>query len=1247
MAASTRIDLHCHSEFSDGALAPEALAEALAEAGVGYAALTDHNTVDGLPVFQTALRKRHIGAISGVEITVQCDGREAHLLGYGIDPSNPELKATLQSLRQVQELGVQSIAGSLRRIGAAAVAGQAAQSAAPDGRLEIGAGIELIHRAGGRAFLAHPFTAVTDPAALDDLVDRLKAAGLDGLEVFYAPYPDDQRARLEALARKHALLQCGGSDAHSAAAAEGVSMPTAVWKQFRDAVAAGMTSAGADPASGRRTPHQPPAGRSSPEAGAVPPPIYRRRYFVLRILLPTLLAIGLFVVTMWGMILPSFENTLLERKREMIRELTNSAWSILASYERDERAGALTRQEAQALAIARIEALRYGREGKDYFWLQDLHPRMIMHPYRQDLNGQDLSQFTDPRGVCIFVEFADLVRRQGEGYIEYVWQWKDDPQRLEAKESYVKGFEPWGWVIGTGIYIEDVKQEIARIERSLVLAATAISGGVVLLLAFVVQQSLSIEKQRREMERSLHESTERYRSLVEAATEGTLLVLDGRCRYANPTLLQLLGYRMTQLELLDLEDLLPQGKDNAAAWADIERLAGEAFEPVSLEGVLRRADGRPVECVLALNPIASGGLSGFILLVKETAPRLGQAGESGSLGTLAQDVPLGLFRARAARRGVITEMNTAARGLLARAGRPEADQPALADLFPDAAEYDEFFQRLQNQGAITDHCLHLKTIEAGPLAVSLTARLARGEYGRPDWVEGALVDVTAAQRDLAERDALIEKLQTSLLFLHQPVGSLNRHSVVCDLNTPIQKAAALMVAHNASAILVLSESGAAVGLVTDHDLRSRVFAGDQESGRSLDLRAPVHRIMSAPLVSIPEDALIYEALMRMEEQDVQHLAVEDETGRIVGVIRGKELVQFHRYGSIVLGREIARARTSEEVARCCERTPALVRALLDSGGRPHNITHMLSSVCDAAAERLLSLALGELGPPPTAFAFIAMGSQGRQEQTLLTDQDNAIIYAPPENADRQAEADDYFACLGARVCEGLDQAGYSRCRGQVMASNPRWRRSLPEWKAYFDGWIRKAEPQELLEFSIFFDFRPVLMGEENVQAVEMAQELRRHIHTVLDEQPAFFPHMAQSSLHFKPPTRLPGKIYLSGGEHAGQINLKDAMAPIVNFARLYALRHHVGQSNTLSRLDALVEKNVLLPASRDEIAAAYDFLMKLRLQRQLDALQAGDPADNVIQPARLGHIEEALLHQAFAQISAVQKKISYDFLGGM
>src|SRR4029453_7728453 len=157
----------------------------------------------------------------------------------------------------------------------------------------------------------------------------------------------------------------------------------------------------------------------------------------------------------------------------------------------------------------------------------------------------------------------------------------------------------------------------------------------------------------------------------------------------------------------------------------------------------------------------------------------------------------------------------------------------------------------------------------------------------------------------------------------------------------IHKLATLMTASNSSAALVESGTGAVVGIVTDHDLRERVVA------ERLDPREPARAIMSAPLITMSEHALIYEALMRMEEREVQHLAIVDEDGQIVGVVHNKELIQFQRYGATVITREISRASTPEDVARCCERAPEIVKALVDSGARPRNITRMLAAICDA------------------------------------------------------------------------------------------------------------------------------------------------------------------------------------------------------------------------------------------------------------------------------------------------------------
>ncbi|MBN1371324.1 MAG: cache domain-containing protein [Anaerolineaceae bacterium] len=1232
-----QVNFHCHSNFSDGDQAPEVLAGNLASAGVRYAALTDHDTIDGLPRFQDALRKRGIAFLSGVELTTQFNGREAHILGYGFDPDHTGLASTLLSLRQVRGLEVHSIAGSIRK------AGSIRQnetnlphsvSAAPHGYLEIEEAIALIHRSGGYAFWAHPLIFEPDLEKIDRLVEELKSKGLDGIEAIYAPFSETEQAALHSLAQKHHLLVCAGTDFHSGNGIGGqsysIGMPREDWNSFREAVFSSHSVSKTHVAVGRTTStahvsHGNPGGQSHH---------FRRRSFVLRIFLPTFLAIALFLAAIWGFFMPSIEQTLLDRKREMIRELTNSAWSILASYQLDEQNGLLSREQAQAMAITRIEALRYGDEGKDYFWIQDMQPRMIMHPYRADLNGQDLRNFTDPRGVPIFVEFASLVQRSGEGYIDYVWQWKDDPQRLEPKESFVKGFSPWGWVIGTGIYIDDVNQEIARIEQRLINTSLAISGAIVLLLFFVLQQSLRIEQKRQEVVDNLRESTERYHTLVEATTEGTLLVLDDRCRYANPIFLSMLGYTARQLEFLELVDILPRHAHNEAIWERLQSSNGElSVTGGALEGSLLRADGIRLECILNINPIQFAEQHGFILLARDIARQPSSISHEG-LALAAQSSPFGIFRAKAARQGIFLEINPIGLSFLPQSSVAESAQPALADFFTDPTEYDQVLQTLLTQGEIKDHILHIETSNAEARFISLSAILVRDEQNHPDYISGLLEDVTAARKHEIGREALIEKLQSSLLFLHEPIANLGREIVVCKMDTSIEQLSRIMTSHQVTAALVSNETSTIIGIVTDHDLRARVLA------ESVKLNAPIHTIMSAPLTKISEHALIYEALLRMEEKGVRHLAVEDQNGQIVSVIDSKSLIQFQRYGPIVLSREIGRAKTPDEVAQFCERNVPLVKSLLDSSARPRHVTNMLASICDAATERLIHLAIDDLGPPHVPFAFIAMGSQGRQEQTLLTDQDNGIIFASPADTELESVTD-YFLRLGTRVCDGLNRAGFAFCRGNVMASNPHWCRSLPSWIAGFNEWVNKTEPQELMDLSIFFDFRTVY-GE-----TELTHELRRHIHSVLHDQPAFFHLFAQNALTFKPPFRLLGNIYFSGGaEHSGEINLKDAMMPMVSFARLYSLQHQINQTHTLERIEALTERNLILSSSRDEITASYDFLMQLRLQNQIAAIQAGRPPGNTIHPSKLGYIQQELLKQAFAQIAAVQKKVSYDFLGG-
>lgn len=341
---------------------------------------------------------------------------------------------------------------------------------------------------------------------------------------------------------------------------------------------------------------------------------------VLRTVLPALLAIGLFSGVVFFSFVPSLGRAIMDQKRLMIRELTESSWNILARFEAEEQAGRLTRAEAQAEAIAQVRSLHYGQEGKDYFWINDLQPRMIVHPYRPDLEGQDLSDFADPHGKLIFVEMVRVVREQGAGYVSYQWQWKDDARRIVPKLSYVKGFAPWGWIIGTGVYTDDVDAEVAAATNRLQAAALIILAVVSLLMVILLRTSFQAERGRLRTAAALRSSEEKYRSLVEAAGESIFMSVGREGLFANASMLHLVGYGRAEFADLDPAHLVrPTSEEQESGrrcWQDI--VDGTAA-PTRYEAELVHRDGHTVRVMLTLSRVMVQGQPGFMAVATRLA----------------------------------------------------------------------------------------------------------------------------------------------------------------------------------------------------------------------------------------------------------------------------------------------------------------------------------------------------------------------------------------------------------------------------------------------------------------------------------------------------------------------------------------------------------------------------------------------------------------------------------------------------
>lgn len=283
-----------------------------------------------------------------------------------------------------------------------------------------------------------------------------------------------------------------------------------------------------------------------------------------------MLTIMLFVITIYGVALPVFKNNLMEQKKTLIAAEVQTVLSILQYYEQQAKSGEFSLNTAQDLAIKQIRELRFGLEGKDYFWINDMQPRMVMHPYLSNLDGQDLSNYSDPEGKLLFKEFVDVVKKDGAGYVQYYWQWKDDQKRIVPKISYVKLFKPWGWIIGTGVYIEDIRGEIAKLTKELIFISVGIFMIILLLSFYIIRNSLKEMNKRLVAEKGLNDYKDGLEELVEKRT--------GELREAMSKIKILSGF-------LPICASCKKIRDDKGSWSQIESYVRDHSEAEFSHGI--------------------------------------------------------------------------------------------------------------------------------------------------------------------------------------------------------------------------------------------------------------------------------------------------------------------------------------------------------------------------------------------------------------------------------------------------------------------------------------------------------------------------------------------------------------------------------------------------------------------------------------------------------------------------------------
>lgn len=477
------------------------------------------------------------------------------------------------------------------------------------------------------------------------------------------------------------------------------------------------------------------------------------------------------------------------------------------------------------------------------------------------------------------------------------------------------------------------------------------------------------------------------------------------------------------------------------------------------------------------------------------------------------------------------------------------------------------------------------------------------------------------------------RAEGSLYLFSAKVGEIAKGKLfTAHLEATIQQAAQIMADNHIGSLLLQNDKEEIVGIVTDKDIRSKVVA------RGLPYSTKAAEIMASPVQTISNQAICFDALLKMMKSRVHHLAIEQQ-GEIVGMITTHDVMVAQGTSPLYLFREIMAQQTMEGLYSLAKKVQGVVRTLIEEGAKANNITRMITILNDQILDRLLSLLLEELGEAPLPFCWLLMGSEGRREQTFKTDQDNALIYADSDDPGLKLQAEEYFKVFTESAIQHLVKCGYPLCPGDMMGSNPKWRQPLSVWKDYFGAWCNTPTPESVLHSTIFFDFRA------GFGSAEMADELRRQLTDPNKRIDLFLMNLAQNCLSSRPPLSFfKNFIVEKNGEHKNTFELKKkGLVFFVDFARLMSLKYNVAETNTLARLETLQENQNVPRGLCLETIEAYEFLMHLRLVHQVQLLEKGQAPDNYINPKDLTDLEKQTLKEAFSVINRLQDFIKQEF----
>ncbi len=474
--------------------------------------------------------------------------------------------------------------------------------------------------------------------------------------------------------------------------------------------------------------------------------------------------------------------------------------------------------------------------------------------------------------------------------------------------------------------------------------------------------------------------------------------------------------------------------------------------------------------------------------------------------------------------------------------------------------------------------------------------------------------------------------QENAISFNAPLASLVRRTpVTCPPELPLRQAVARMHAERVGSIVVVDAHARPIGIFTLHDLLGRVAA------RGLSLDTAVVEVMTPNPLALAAQATANEAMITMARHGIGHLCVVAD-GRLAGVISERDLFSLQRVSLVRLTRAIGRAPDVETLIKYKRDMRELIEHMLAQGASVIQLTQIIATLNDHLTRRVIALCVAAHGAPSVPFTWLAFGSEGRQEQTLKTDQDNGMLFQPPPDRTADAVRAELLP-LARRINEALAACGFPLCNGEVMASNPACCLTFEEWRHRFAGWVEHGEPEHLLQASIFFDLRVIDGDARPVEALRaaMLEQVAR--------VPRFQRQLAENALRLEPPLGLLRDFNLERrGEHAHMLDLKLRGAmPFVDGARLLALAHGVHETNTYARLRALTGEGAVRAAEAEAWCDAYAFIQLLRLRQHQAQERAGQTLSNHLDPDRLNDLDRRVLKEAFRQARKLQSFLALEY----